>query len=148
VSTEERERHFFRPADDDDDWEWRRRLRSNPTTRLAWRLGVGVVGLVLVGGGLLLVPLPGPGWLIVILGIGVWASEFEPASQLLDFVKVKVRQWERWVRVQPPWVQGLVAVATFLFVAAVVWTVTKVTGLPEFLPTGVAEWLRTHLGLG
>ena len=58
------------------------------------------VGLVLVLGGLVLVPLPGPGWLIVILGIAVWASEFEPAARLLDFVKDKVRAWEQWVRRQ------------------------------------------------
>ena len=147
MSTREHRRQFFRPPDDDDDWEWRRRLRANPTTRPALRVTVGLVGLVLVGGGLVLVPLPGPGWLIVILGLAVWASEFEPASNLLDFVKVRVRRWEQWVRVQPLWVKGLVGLATFLLVAAIAWTALRLTGLPGFLPDGLSEWLRDNLAL-
>lgn len=147
MSTPGRSRQFFRPPDDHDEWEWRRRLRANPTTRPALRLTVGLVGFVLVGGGLLLVPLPGPGWLIVILGIAVWASEFEPATNLLDFVKARVRQWEQWVRVQPTWVQALVGLATFVLVVAVAWTVLKVTGLPSFLPTGLTSWLQANLAL-
>jgi uncharacterized protein (TIGR02611 family) len=148
VSTEQhQQRHFFRPPDDEDDWEWRRRLRANPTTRQALRVTVGLVGLFLVGGGLLLVPLPGPGWLIVILGLAVWASEFEPASRLLDFVKDKVRAWDVWMRAQPRWKQALVGLVTFVFVAAVVWAVFKVMGLPTFLPAGLAGWLQAHLAL-
>lgn len=147
MSTSEKRRQFFRPPDDHDEWEWRRRLRANSTTRPALRLTVGLVGLVLVGGGLLLVPLPGPGWLIVILGIAVWASEIEPASNLLDFVTARVRQWEQWVRVQARWVQALVAVATFVFVAAVAWTALKLTGLPPFLPADLTSWLQTNLAL-
>ncbi len=147
MSTEEQRRAFFRPPDDDDDWEWRRRLRANPTTRPALRLTVFVIGLVLVGGGLVLVPLPGPGWLIVILGIAVWASEFEPASRLLDFAKVHVRRWDHWVRAQPRWVQGLVGLVTFVFVVTVVWAVFRVMGLPSFLPDGVTGWLHANLWL-
>jgi uncharacterized protein (TIGR02611 family) len=147
VSTGGRRRQFFRPPDDHDDWAWRRRLRMNPTTRPALRVTVGLVGLVLIGGGLLLVPLPGPGWLIVILGIAVWASEFEPASNLLDFVKVRVRRWEQWVRVQPPWVQALVGLVTFVFVMTIIWSALKVTGLPSFLPDDLTQWLQTTLGL-
>ncbi len=147
MSTEEHTRQFFRPPDDDDQWEWRRRLRANPTTRQALRATVGFLGLVLVVGGLILVPLPGPGWLVVIVGIAVWSSEFEPASRLLDFVKEHVRRWEAWVRDQPRWLQGLVALATFLFVAAVMWAVFRVVGLPSFLPAGLTQWLHGHLGL-
>ena len=68
-----------------------------------------MVGLVRVVGGLALVPLPGPGWLIVIRGIAIWASEFEPASRLLEFVKDRVRAWEQWLKPQSWWVKGLVA---------------------------------------
>ena len=51
----------------------------------------------MVLGGLALVPLPGPGWLIVILGIAVWASEFEPAARLLELRQARLRAWEQWV---------------------------------------------------
>ncbi len=147
MRTAEHAPQFFRPPDDEDEWEWRRRLRANPTTRHALRATVGFLGLVLVVGGLILVPLPGPGWLIVIIGIAVWASEFEPASRLLDFVKDRVRRWDVWVRKQPRWLQALLALATFLFVAAVVWGVLRVMGLPSFLPEGLTGWLHGHLAL-
>ena len=106
-----------------------------------------VVGLVMVLGGLALVPLPGPGWLIVILGIAVWASEFEPASRLLEFVKDKVRAWEQWVRVQSWWVKALVGLGTLFFVGFALWLTMWLTGVPGLLPDRVEEWLHTNAGL-
>lgn len=140
-------RPFFRAPDDHDEWEWRRRLRANPTTRPVLRTAVALVGLVLLLGGFALVPLPGPGWLIVILGLAVWASEIEPAADLLEWVKKNVRSWEEWVRRQPLWVKALVGLATFVFVASVVWVMLRLTGVPTFLPDGIEGWLDTTAGL-
>lgn len=138
-------RHVLRDADDPDDWAWRRAIRANPTTRRIYRTAVFVVGLVLLLGGLALVPLPGPGWLIVIAGIAIWSSEFERAARLLDFVKDKVRAWERWLRPQPLWVKGLVGLATAVFVGCVLWSLMAVTGVPGFLPDGMATWLEGNV---
>jgi uncharacterized protein (TIGR02611 family) len=135
------------PTDDEDDWAWRRRVRANRTSLLVYRVLVFTAGLVLVLGGIALVPLPGPGWLIVILGIAVWASEFEPAARLLDFVKTRVRAWERWVRDQSWWVKGLVGLGTALVVAGALWLVMRVSGVPAFLPDGLTTWLTTTAGL-
>ena len=129
--------------DDDEDWAWRRRIRSNTTTRRAYRALVLVVGLVLVLGGLALVPLPGPGWLIVILGIAIWASEFEAASRLRDFVVEKVRAWEVWMRAQPLAVQAIVGLATAAFVLAALWLTFRIIGIPGFVPDGLTQWLHT-----
>jgi uncharacterized protein (TIGR02611 family) len=138
---------FRDPSDDDKDWAWRRAIRSNPHSLRIWRAAVFVVGLVLVLGGLALVPLPGPGWLIVIVGIAVWASEFEPAARLLDFVKEKVRAWESWAKVQPWWVKGLLALGCALVVAGAIWLVLYLTGVPGFVPAPVTGWLHTNVGL-
>ena len=135
------------PTDDQDDWAWRRRIRANPTWVTIYRGVVFVVGLVLVLGGFALVPLPGPGWLIVILGIAVWASEFEPAARLLDFVKARVRTWEVWIKRQAWWVKGLVGLGTALVVAAALWLVMWVSGVPGFVPDGVTAWLEDNAGL-
>lgn len=143
----ETRRPFFRTADDHDEWEWRRRLRANPTTRPVLRSVVAVLGLVLVLGGLALVPLPGPGWLIVIIGLAVWASEIEPASDLLEWVKRQVRRWEEWVRAQSHLVKALVGVGTFLFVAGVLWVTLRLTGVPGFLPDALEGWLQDTAGL-
>jgi len=139
--------HLLRDAQDEDEREWRRRVRASPRWRPLYQGAVFVVGLVLVLGGLALVPLPGPGWLIVILGIAVWASEFEPASRLLDFVKDKVRAWEQWVRVQPWWVKGVVGLGTVFFVALALWLTMRLTGVPGLLPDGVEEWLHDNAAL-
>ena len=67
----------------DDRWEWRRRIRSNPASHRAYRTVVAVLGPVVVVAGLIAVPAPGPGWLIVFIGVSIWASEFEWAQRLL-----------------------------------------------------------------
>lgn len=133
--------------DDEDDWAWRRAIRANSTWLTIYRVVVFTVGLVLVLGGFALVPLPGPGWLIVILGIAIWASEFELAAKLLDFVKARVRSWERWLKPQPWWVKGLVGAGTALVVAGALWLVMWFSGVPGFLPDGVTGWLEANAGL-
>ncbi len=143
--TPEERRHVLRDANDEDDWAWRRAIRANPTSRRIYRIAVFVVGLVLLLGGLALVPLPGPGWLIVIAGIAIWASEFEQAARLLDFVKAKVRAWEQWLRPQPVWVKGLVGLATAAFVGCVLWALLVVSGVPGFLPTSMVTWLEGNV---
>ncbi|GAA4405598.1 TIGR02611 family protein [Fodinibacter luteus] len=134
-------------SDDQDDWAWRRRIRANPTWLAIYRAVVFTVGLVLVLGGFALVPLPGPGWFIVILGIAIWASEFEPAARLLDFVKARLRAWEQWLKPQPWWVKGLVALGTALVVATALWFVMRFSGVPGFVPDAITTWLEANAGL-
>ena len=55
--------------------------------RTARRLGVFVAGTGLVVLGLVLVPLPGPGWAVVIAGLAVLATEFTWAAWLLHHAK-------------------------------------------------------------
>ena len=79
----ERRDHNLTLDAQDDDWAWRRRIRANPVTARVYRITVAVLGLVIVVGGLIVVPAPGPGWLIVFAGVSVWATEFEWAQRLL-----------------------------------------------------------------
>ena len=104
-----------------------------------------VVGLVLVLGGLALVPLPGPGWLIVILGIAIWASESQPASRLLEFVKAKVRAWEQWLKPKAWWVKALVGLATACVVARGLWLTMRVTGCRAALTVSRSGCARTRV---
>ena len=85
----------------EDDWAWRRRIRANPHTHRIYRILVGVLGLVVVSGGAVMVPFPGPGWLVVFIGVGIWASEFEWAARLLDFGKRTLKAWNAWPQIQP-----------------------------------------------
>lgn len=63
--------------------------------RSAKRVAVAVVGGVLVGVGLVLMVLPGPGLLVIALGFAVLATEFAWARRALETGK---RHTERAVR--------------------------------------------------
>lgn len=131
----------------DDDWEWRRKIRSNPHSHLIYRIVVGVVGLAVVVLGLILVPFPGPGWLVVFLGLAIWASEFEWAQRLLHRARLTLHGWGVWLKPQPWWVKGLVLLLTIVGVAMVFWLLFLVSGVPGFLPGGIEEWLKSIPGL-
>lgn len=126
---------------------WRDRLRSNAATRTAYRWSVGLIGLIVVLIGAVLIPLPGPGWLIVFLGVGLWASEFDWAGRLLAFGRRHLDRWLRWMARQGWPVRGLVALACWLVVLAMFWLLFRVAGVPGWLPEVAKDALRQHAGL-
>jgi uncharacterized protein (TIGR02611 family) len=131
----------------EDDWGWRRRIRSNPATHRLYRLAVGVLGLVIVIGGLIAVPAPGPGWLIVFVGVSIWASEFEWAQRLLRWGKGALGRWAAWIQAAPWWARVAVALATGALVASVSWGYLAWRGPPAVLPDAVEDWVRLLPGV-
>lgn len=78
-----------------------RRVRSwvgrHPRFELGYRIAVGALGGLIAIVGLILVPLPGPGWLIVFLGLGVLGTEFGWARRLAGALKrLLARFWAWW----------------------------------------------------
>jgi uncharacterized protein (TIGR02611 family) len=86
---------------------------------------IAVCGLVLIALGLLLVPLPGPGWLIVLSGVAVWAIEFAWARRLLRYVRERLRRWREWTRRQHWLVRVPMALALLAVVAVAAWLSLK-----------------------
>lgn len=74
---------------------------------VAWRLGIGIGGLAVVLVGLLLLVFPGPGWLVIFLGLGIWATEFAWARRLLEWSRARVFELTAWVASRPRWLQAL-----------------------------------------
>lgn len=107
---------------------WRLRVRANPKMHRFYKVGVGLVGATIVVGGLLLVPLPGPGWLIVFLGLAILSSEFERARRLQRFARRKVQGWTRWLSRQSWVVRAAVGLATLAFVGCVVYLSVSMSG--------------------
>ena len=56
-----------------------------------------VGGFLVVGGGVIAVPGPGPGWLIILLGLGMIAGVSLSFASFIDRVEVKLRALARWV---------------------------------------------------
>lgn len=130
-----------------DRFGWRRRIRAHPTAYAVYRAGVGVLGLLIVVTGVILLPLPGPGWLIIFLGIGVWATEFDWAHSLLRFAKDKVGAWTKWLGRQNRFVQGLVSLSICLLVVVCFWLIFLVSGVPAFFPQWAKDLLDYVPGL-
>jgi uncharacterized protein (TIGR02611 family) len=100
--------------------DYRSRLRSTRAGRVTLQVVTGVVGLAVVAVGIVLIPFPGPGWLIVLTGLAILALEFVWAQRLLAFTRRHLERWWRWVLRQSLVVRGLVAASGMLFVSGVV----------------------------
>ena len=76
----------------------RRGIERRPALRRTYRVLVGVLGGSIAVAGLLLVPLPGPGWLVVFLGLAILGTEFAWAKRLAAFTKRQLARFWAWWR--------------------------------------------------
>lgn len=60
--------------------------------RAAYRIGVFVTGFVVALVGIALLVLPGPGWLLIFLGLAILATEFRWARRTLHWTKGRYQQ--------------------------------------------------------
>ncbi|GGJ00624.1 TIGR02611 family protein [Streptomyces brasiliensis] len=67
-------------------------IRARRALHLSWQVGVFVVGLVVVAVGIVMLPLPGPGWIVIFGGLAIWATEFVWAQLVLRWTKRKVTE--------------------------------------------------------
>lgn len=99
----------------------RRRVVGLPAGETVWRVAVAVVGAAVIALGMVMLPLPGPGWAVIFLGLGLWATEFHWAQRLLLRVRRLVLSWTDWLRRQARWVHVVVGIGGLGFTAAVLW---------------------------
>jgi uncharacterized protein (TIGR02611 family) len=65
---------------------------KSPLVRVAWV----AAGIVVLAVGIIAIPAPGPGWLIVALGLGLIARESEKLAKALDRLEVYLRgKWQK-----------------------------------------------------
>ncbi|MFF5406263.1 TIGR02611 family protein [Streptomyces misionensis] len=67
-------------------------VRSRRLLHRGWQVGVFVVGLAVVVAGVLMLALPGPGWVVIFAGMAIWATEFVWAQLVLRWTKRKVTE--------------------------------------------------------
>ncbi|MER6694061.1 TIGR02611 family protein [Streptomyces minutiscleroticus] len=67
-------------------------VKARRALHLSWQVGVFVVGLAVVVAGVIMLPLPGPGWLVIFAGMAIWATEFVWAQVVLRWTKRKVTE--------------------------------------------------------
>ncbi|GEC04586.1 membrane protein [Streptomyces spinoverrucosus] len=67
-------------------------IKARRLLHVSWQVGVFLVGLGVVITGIILLPLPGPGWVIIFGGMAIWATEFVWAQLVLRWTKRKVTE--------------------------------------------------------
>jgi uncharacterized protein (TIGR02611 family) len=97
------------------------RVRANRAGRLTIRIAIGFTGAVVIAIGLLLVPLPGPGWLIVLAGLAILSLEFAWAQRLRHFTRIQLERWWHWLGRQHWAIRALAGVVGLAFAATVAW---------------------------
>ncbi|MDX3574385.1 TIGR02611 family protein [Streptomyces sp. ID05-47C] len=67
-------------------------IKARRILHLSWQVGIFVVGLAVVVAGIIMLPLPGPGWVVIFGGMAIWATEFVWAQLVLRWTKRKVTE--------------------------------------------------------
>jgi len=76
----------------------RARMSRHPVLERTYRVVVAVLGGTLAVIGLLLVPLPGPGWLVVFLGLAILGTEFHWAKRVATWLKRTLDRFWAWYK--------------------------------------------------
>ena len=71
--------------------------------------------------GIVMIPYPGPGWLVVFAGLAILATEFAWAGRVLAYARAHYDRWTAWLSRQPLPLRLLVIMLTGLLVLATLW---------------------------
>ena len=110
---------------------------KHPALDLTYRIVVGLLGGAIVVLGFILIPLPGPGWLIVFAGLALLATEFVWAERLLRSPARSCTAGPSGSPRQSLLVRGLIGLGGLLCVAGAIWAYDACVGLPSWLPRPV-----------
>ncbi|SEG85857.1 TIGR02611 family protein [Nonomuraea solani] len=108
---------------------WLDGVRSTRTGALTLKIVIGVIGSAIVVGGLIMVPFPGPGWLVVFAGLAVLATEFHAARKVLEFGKRMLHAWTEWYKRQGWTVRILVLIVTLVVAGVIVYFGLRTLGV-------------------
>lgn len=73
-------------------------VNEHPRFRMLYLIVVATIGVAVIAVGLTLLVLPGPGWLIIFLGLAILGTEFHWARRLTGWVKHQLNRFWAWWR--------------------------------------------------
>lgn len=116
----------------------------NRVKRHTKRVLIGVVGGLVLMIGIILIPYPGPGWLIVFAGLAILATEFDWAQRLLVHVREQYENWMAWLKRQHLIVKLLVLGFTGIVVIVTVWLLNGYGLIDNWLGLNL-DWVHSPL---
>lgn len=105
---------------------------------------IGIAGGIVTLIGIVMIPYPGPGWLVVFAGLALLATEFAFASRILMFAKTKYTKWTDWLKRQHPIIQVAALACTGLIVLVTLYLL-NVFGMTNTLLQLQLDWLVSPL---
>lgn len=90
-------------------------------SNISKKFAIAIVGFIVVFAGLVMVPYPGPGWLVVFAGLAILATEFSFAHNILKFGKEKYQIWQDWVSGQGILAQIIIWTLTGIIIILTIW---------------------------
>jgi uncharacterized protein (TIGR02611 family) len=106
---------------------------------------VGVLGTLVLALGIIAIPYPGPGWLIVFAGLAILASEFAWAKQVLRYARGKYDAWTDWLGRQSVIVRMAVLAGTGLIVLTTLYLLGALYLVAGWVGLGGWTWLQSPL---
>ena len=97
-----------------------RRRERHVQRSMPYRVAFMVLAFAVLLGGIALIPLPGPGWAIVFVGLGMLALEFKWAENLMEKVLDRLEGAKEAAENATPLQKAIGVVATVLGIAACV----------------------------
>lgn len=141
---QEHEHHHVLIEPEEDRWAWRRRIRQNPRRLAVYRVAVAFAGSVMIALGCLTGPLPGPGGIpLVLLGLAIWASEFEWAHKVMQWFKGQLKRYKGWTPVQ----KVVFWLVFFLVCGSLGYLYLLGLGVPFWMPSFAEDLLQRLPGV-
>ena len=115
-------------------------IARRPVLEQLYQLLLAATGFATVAVGLVLVPLPGPGWVVVFGGLSLLSARFTWARRARERLLLLLQRAAHWYGRLPRLGQAVLTLAGGLGGLAGGWACVAVLGLPGWLPQG---WLTT-----
>jgi len=101
---------------------------------------IAISGGLVVLIGLVLIPYPGPGWLVVFSGLAILSTEFAFAKKILHIARGRYDAWVSWLKRQNTFIQLGALLFTSIVVALTVWLLNGFGFINSLLSLG-QDWL-------
>lgn len=85
------------------------------------RVSIGIAGGLVLLAGIVMIPYPGPGWLVVFAGLAILATEFAWAHRVLHYARLRYDAWTDWLKRQHWSVRLLALALTGAIVVLTLW---------------------------
>lgn len=108
------------------------------------KIGIGIVGGIVLLAGIIMIPYPGPGWLVVFAGLGILSTEFEWAQRVLHYARGKYDTWQAWLKRQNKTVKAVFWLLTACVVVLTIWLLNGYGLINDFLGLG-QDWVRSPI---